>query len=441
MTFLRYGQHADVKWKWNNGTEFTEYSFQINEQIETAYLAYLRDNKKNELFLKFPYNDKPRTHIIDLNKGEITDLTSNKIQKIQQKDGYYYIGQEQADDSLNLYIEMKSKKKQIFTILLENYKICFTSKDGFYKINLDTNTKIELQRDTEKYSFIKYLRNLINNKLNAKAPQLIQEDNQVYCSALTFLSLNEQNEKGKTAQNIQNAIWKILEKYEITFELKLPMVNDLILLSFINYLQKITLSMDGVLIQNNTLSLKCFENGLKLIQEAVEHFNQVPQSWDTCSYICIYFIDDVQFDEEVQQSFPFLNIKEIQLIENYDFWAKYLSKKKSLEGWDEQLLLFGSQNVCPQEIFGKVNNSLPFDYQKGPYLKCGNTMDYVKDNYCVFSEGEKQIFVLQVLLGEPQDLNQQFIISDYALNNYKEGEIYYVKRDRVYSKFLITLKE
>ncbi|CAK61085.1 unnamed protein product (macronuclear) [Paramecium tetraurelia] len=88
ISILKYDRYADAQWKWYNNAYFDEYNFITNEQIETAYQIYLIDNKKNELLLKFPYNDKPRTHTIDLKKGKITDHSSTQTQEITLKDGF-----------------------------------------------------------------------------------------------------------------------------------------------------------------------------------------------------------------------------------------------------------------------------------------------------------------------------------------------------------------
>ncbi|CAD8205635.1 unnamed protein product [Paramecium pentaurelia] len=439
--------YQDFQWQWSDGTKFNDYDdAMINQQIEIAYQAYRLDNKKNEMILKFPYSYQPGTHTIDLNKGTILDHASALIQQIKQKDGYYYIGKEQADDILNQYIQERIQmKKQQFTVFLKKYLIFFKTKDEIYQINLDSKYKRKIRREIQTDKYFKFIHDFIQQKCNQETPQQTPDaDNQIYCYAKTFIKQNQdiQQAKFKKTEEITNKINIILQQYIATYEIKLPVTNDQIYFSFLDYLKNNTLQIEGDLNQNETIYIKSFEKNLKSIQEVVQFLHQIPQTWNTSSYQRLYYFDILQPDfEEVKQSFPFLNIKTVQLIQNYDLWAKYQSIKSKLEGWKEELLIFGNKQDCAQEEIGKVTLSLSFDIHKGPYIKCGNTIAYVNDNYFESQKGQKQIILVQVLLGQPQDLKQQFVISDYAENNYKEGEYYYIKRNKIYPKFLITLNE
>ncbi|CAD8094905.1 unnamed protein product [Paramecium primaurelia] len=446
MTSMRE-TYQDFQWQWSDGRQYNDYDdAMINEQIEIAYQAYKLDNKNNELILKFPYSQQPGTHTIDINKGTLLDHANGQIKMIKQKDGLYYIGNEQADDILNQYInERIQMKKYQFTVFFKKYLIFFKTKDEIYQINLDTKYKRKLRREIRTDKYFQFIHDFIKQKQNVETSQDTPNgDNQIYCRARVFINQVQDIEQTKQNQieKIKNTIQKILDKHITTFEIILPATNDQIYFSFLNYLNNNTLQIEGEFNQNQIIQIKSFEKYQQLILEVLEFLQQIPQNWNPSSYQSLYYFDVIQPDlEEIKQAFPFLDINNIQLAQNYDLWAKYQSTKSKLTNQNEVLMLFGNKNDCAQEEIGRVSLSLSFDHHTGPYIKCGTTIAYVKDNYCESQKGQKQLIVVQVLLGQVQDLKQQFLISDYSENNYKEGDYYYIKRNRIYPKFIITLNE
>ncbi|CAD8118968.1 unnamed protein product [Paramecium sonneborni] len=439
--------YQDYQWQWSDGRQFNDYDdSMINQQIETAYQAFILDNQKNELILRFPYSYQPGTHSIDLNKGTILDHANGTVKQLKQKDGLYYVGSEQADDILNQYINEKNQlKKYQFTVFLKKYIILFKSKEEIYQINFDTKYKRKLRRAVKTDKYFQFIHDYIKSKQNEVTPsETPNGDNQIYCRAKTFIKINQELEQIKQNQieKIKKIIQKILEKYITNFEIILPVTNDQIYFSFLNFLNNNTLQIEGEFNQNQSISIKSFEKSQQLIIEVVEFLQNIPQNWNPSSYQNLYYFDVLQPDlEEVKSAFPFLDIKSIQLVQNYDQWAKYQYIKDQLENQNETLLLFGNKKDCAQEEMARVTLSLSLDYHTGPYVKCGKTIGYVKDNYCESQKGQKEIIVLQVLLGKPQELKQQYIISDYSDNNYQEGDYYFIKRNRIYPKFIITLNE
>ncbi|CAK59409.1 unnamed protein product (macronuclear) [Paramecium tetraurelia] len=439
--------YQDFQWQWSDGRQYNDYDdAMINEQIEVAYQSYKADNKKNELMLKFPCSYQPGTHTIDINKGTILDHASGQVKILKQKDGLYQIGNEQADDILSQYInERIQMKKYQFTVFLKKYLILFKSKDEMYQINQDTKYKRRLRREIKTDKYFQFIHEFLKQKQTVETLQdTPNPNNQIYCRAKAFINQVQDIEQAKQNQieKVKQAIQNIIEKHLITFEIILPSTNDQIYFSFLNYLNNNALKIEGEFNQNQSIQIKSFEKSQQLILEVVEFLQQIPQDWNPSSYQSLYYFDELQPDlEVVRQAFPFLDIKTIQLVQNYDIWAKYQSTKSKLKNQNEELMLFGYKKDCAQEEIGRVTLSLSFDHHTGPYVKCGKTVAYIKDNYCESQKGEKQIIVVQVLLGLVQELKQQFLISDHSENNFREGDYYYIKGNRIYPKFIITLKD